>query len=508
MPRVLVVDDEAPFCRALQRIIEQAGPDYTVVGQAYDGEQALELLPELLPDVLFTDIRMQVMDGLQLIGHAKRLYPDLVTVIVSAYDDFDYTRKAIRLGADDYLLKPITVPDLQELLKRVREKISEQAYKREIHTLRLLMDGGTVEALPESLRYGRYLVLLACAGSYSRSYVDSMHPGRVFWQSTACEAELEGQLPTGAVCRMLDGIQDNERLVLIGVPDHQEIGQVQAIVTSRLTAMAAEFHVPLTLAWARELPGLAPLRQTAAELRRALITQSVFGRSALIREEDKPRQEPQQALEAARCLEELMEPARQQEFWGGLNAICQDWEQAGVAQVHLETALRHLLFACKKRFKSVSEEDLVRSSLEMDYVLSYSLTYSELKEGAAYIFRGLFEAAAASSSLKPAGYQDELVRQIERYLREHYASPITLQDLSKRFGLVPNYLSALFKKLRGVTPGEYLTQWRVEQAKKLMDSAPQLLLKDVAEQVGYTDPLYFSRVFKKMEGVSPSEYLK
>jgi YesN/AraC family two-component response regulator len=488
-------------------MLEQVDPHFSVVGVAFDGEQALEMVTELQPDVLITDIRMPVMDGLQLISAEKSRFSSIISVIVSSYDDFSYTRKAIQLGADDYLLKPLTVQDLQELLIRVRHKVDEHSEKRKQYALSALIESGDTESACELFHYANYTFMVACAGSFSKTYVDSMHPGRVFWQSRDCEAELRRALPEGAGGWILEGNRENERVFVIGsnLDELSQNNSVRHDVSQMLLNQAEGFGVPLTLVTESNVTNLAALQQSVQLLNKSLVKSVVFGLSNVIAVE-APIVQQDHAAAPLEKLEAHMDPRQQDEFYQGLHELCLAWKSAATKQVHIDTNLRRLVFAYKDKVKSLTDEELVHTHLELDSLLSLSITYEELNEGISYIFRGLFEAAGPS--IRSNGHQDDMVKLIELYLQENYALPITLQDLSKRFGLVPNYLSALFKKLRGVTPGEYLTQWRVEQAKKMMDESPSLLLKDVSERVGYSDPLYFSRVFKKVAGIPPSDYMK
>ena len=99
-----------------------------------------------------------------------------------------------------------------------------------------------------------------------------------------------------------------------------------------------------------------------------------------------------------------------------------------------------------------------------------------------------------------------IVLDVERFLREHYAESITGEELSRRFGFVPSYITKLFRAHRGVSPLQYLTRVRLDKAKEIIRGEPRLMLKEIAQMVGYSDPLYFSRVFRKEVGVWPSEY--
>ncbi|MBO9605570.1 MAG: response regulator [Paenibacillaceae bacterium] len=109
---------------------------------------------------------------------------------------------------------------------------------------------------------------------------------------------------------------------------------------------------------------------------------------------------------------------------------------------------------------------------------------------------------------RPASEHQRIVAMVARYLEQHFRGPVTHQTLEAEFGLVGSYINKLFKKHKGCTLMDYLARYRIEQAKTLLREQPTLLLKEVSAQVGFDDPLYFSRVFRKIAGVSPSEYAK
>ncbi|MCD7818603.1 MAG: response regulator, partial [Lachnospiraceae bacterium] len=124
--KVFLVEDEAIIREGLRDIIPWQQYGYTVVGDAGDGEQALPMIRETRPDLLITDIKMPFMDGLALSSLVSKEFPNIKIIIISGYDEFEYARQAIRIGVDQYLLKPITKAMLIKALNEISEKISSE----------------------------------------------------------------------------------------------------------------------------------------------------------------------------------------------------------------------------------------------------------------------------------------------------------------------------------------------------------------------------------------------
>lgn len=127
---VLVADDEERVCALICALIDWDALDLHLVGTAYDGIQALQLIKETQPDLVITDIRMPGLDGLQLISHAKELQPQLQFIIISGHKQFDYAQSAIKFGVGEYLLKPIKKAELNQTLQRMRESFDKHMQER------------------------------------------------------------------------------------------------------------------------------------------------------------------------------------------------------------------------------------------------------------------------------------------------------------------------------------------------------------------------------------------
>ena len=167
--RVIVADDEALIGRNIARNIEKANEAFEVVKIAFDGLEALELTAQLLPDVVFSDIKMPEMDGIALIRRIAQEFPEIRTVIISGYNDFEFARDALRHQAVDYLLKPVNPDDLRATLDRLEQELLSR--QRKLAPRRDHSPGEVAEHVMAYLRqnYAQDVDFAAIAGQYGFS---------------------------------------------------------------------------------------------------------------------------------------------------------------------------------------------------------------------------------------------------------------------------------------------------------------------------------------------------
>lgn len=185
---VIVAEDEELLLNNLVKKVSLADPDFEVVGTAQTGSQAYDLVKELSPDVLITDIRMPVMDGLALLTKVHENYPLIKLVITSGFSDFEYARKAINLKVSDYLLKPIDPEELQAVLGRIKNEfsITKNSYEELFNAGTTRMSASQIAALLRDFIVNNYaedinLNLIANNMNYSSSYLT-----KIFCQSYDC----------------------------------------------------------------------------------------------------------------------------------------------------------------------------------------------------------------------------------------------------------------------------------------------------------------------------------
>ena len=142
MYRVMIVDDELYIRRSFCNRIDWGAYRMSVVGEASNGQEAYELVPRLQPDLMFVDIRMPVLDGFDLVSLLKEEYPEIAIIIISAYSDFQYARKAIEKGVFDYLLKPLEEDEVDKTLKRLLVLLNEREEQNKTMNLYNIRDSG------------------------------------------------------------------------------------------------------------------------------------------------------------------------------------------------------------------------------------------------------------------------------------------------------------------------------------------------------------------------------
>ncbi len=498
MYKVLLVDDEEMVTQGLSRFVRWEEAGFRVCGTALSVSAALVLLEKEPVDLVITDIQIPGQNGLDLIRILKERYPRTKTIILSGYSDFAYAQQALRLGALDYLTKPINFKALRELLERVHRMLEEEAQQnipdghlQELlrHTLILnIANGFPFDAERAALCLKTDIpIRVARISPRDRSGMnvalaqqlrEYFAPCQVV-SSTANEllCVLEGSRDTEALVWELSGLCSQPSSLCIGLSE-----EVEGYAKLRLAALQAS--KALRYQKARSGPGVLLYEQVAG-----MFTHSVEAQDVTIRHlvetfndpEDRPRL-PEELSNALTALENRsgFSLAQAQYF-------CTEF------LVELDAPLQTLL-------SSEETRHLLLSETLMDVLGASSV--SEIQGYLTHYLDRLLQELRQEDEARQTG---DLINRVKNYIQEHFAENLTLTVLSELFYVCPAYLSRLFKKKTGVNFVEYLTTIRIEKSKEFLAN-PSLMIYTVSEMVGYENPRYFSRLFKEALGCSPQEY--
>lgn len=500
MLRIAIVDDEERIRLGLAKLIGLAGGEYEVVGRYASGPELLEALDDTPVDLIITDIKMPQMNGLQLIEKVQQRKPKIKFAIVSGFNDFAFARQAIRRGVEDYLLKPVDQTELNQLLQRVKTHVDLERYRKTVSVdehIRLLLRND-IEQLPAHMTQEANREL-------SQTELLKEHFAvMIVSEEQQTPAERIGELVAGwqREHRLLSWEPRQTVIVLgIGANDHadtaRELGMtllqrlpglskarlgIGAIHRGALRLRAAYLSAQEALEAAWYEPGAKAFADAAH-----LAKRSDDG-SSLLRLVDKEMPSALQTLDVDR-LESFLrgwkeEAERLRLSW----SVLRDSSLAICAHIRDESNARNVEPAAD------ADDDAERWSPKR---------YADWASYAAD-----FVAAAGSrlQHLKQGGRQNRVIETVKAFIDKHFKEELELNRLAETVFLTPSYLSKLFKTEMGETITDYIISVRIEQAKERLRQDNGLKTYEIGEQVGYPDPAYFNKVFKKIVGMTPKEY--
>jgi len=491
--RCLIAEDEPPILRTIKMMIEKCGSEFSVCFTAKNGAEALDCLEKAPVDIIFTDIRMPVMDGLALMEIVHRKYPDIFIVVLSGYQDFEYAKHALRNNAFDYLLKPITAEAISKTLIKLKTACHQR--RRQEKTADLLANLHQVKrAGMETQSLETYLAALICAGPaplYDNE--DLLLPGAKFWY------ELDVPFLNADADWLFTGRTSAEKVLIRELADS---GMIKETASEFFAAVSGAANVSITMLYFDRLIPFPDIGSTIRQLQRYLPGEQQVGISRICqldavsnppKETFFPDVEKNDILrKQARLLADslIMENS---DFSENLCSCINILKEKESTYIYIYKYFDYVLSLYEK--VKAPPRDVRILVYEAVY---QALSYNDLRQNLLNLFESL--------QIKEAPKTPEFIGKVKKYLEESYRKPITGTDLSRQFGFVSSYISRIFRQNFGYSPAHYITMLRIDEAKRLLREQPGLLIKEVALLTGFKDQHHFSKTFKKEVGFWPTNY--
>ncbi|MEK0314643.1 response regulator [Cohnella sp. 56] len=516
--RVVVAEDEPMILNNICAKIERVGARFEIVGRAMNGLEAWEMVERLQPDVLFTDIRMPIMDGIEVIRRAAERFPDLQSVVVSGYDDFSYARLAIRYGAKDYLLKPVEAEDMETTLHKLLEGKPAGSSERELLAASLL-SGRPAEDCPPLFANRTFWLALVQLGNYAGSSASAELASFYdeLWTRGGSAALDAAPWPSGPTRTLVRQPRSSARFVVGMCETHggtADTGANEAKATDEagyerwLRALCQSVSpYPVTVVAGTDTVAYRELFERSQQLSLALEREAVPGHAQVLRlagagQAHGSGPSPWLETNEQHKIGTIVQSGKKASLRTEILGLIGRWEERRDPQRIVEKRLLQLLQLVHQRTLLLSEDEIGHLELELldKLYMAPSLT------GVAAELYELLESAAFVDDEREHRDTHELADHIAHYLSANFASPVTLSELSDKFSFSPSYVTKVFKQHRGIGPLKYLISLRMEEAKRLIARHPELSFKEIGASVGYEDPNYFSRIFKSTTGTSLSDY--
>lgn len=512
MIRFVIVDDEPLAVDIFSETLDWEKYGYELAGTASNGQTAMTLIKNTVPDVVFTDIRMPVTDGVELCRQIREFDASIKVIMLTAYRDFEYARKAVSYGASDYLLKnQLEEETLGPLLERLRAEIEKERSQKEalqaLYYQNLMLDiPSSHKPWPSDERRQYCYMLLQvpkpflfiCAGIEDRKKITlGMEEVRVLLQNSgSLNAERLLWLGSGSFGLLLF---DKEQRSFSFERNREALQELYGNLDDHFVRRYGR-HIFVLFDSGEISPEFFKEKwERLMEYSRYAV---FLGKPSFEVWQKHLRhfEEPADTENLKKLLGDLDkaflygQTNRVRELLGELKQVFSEPEYHPRA---FETVCRHAVemldgLPVKSGFPQIREEtEKMESLIRAEEIWAWLCEKLELASG----FRG---------SGKSAG-MDRRMEQALEYIRIHYAEHLTAASVGQQVGLSEIYFSNMFKQEAGVTFGEYLTAYRINAAKYLI-SCGKYKIYEIAEMTGYGSPQYFSQVFQKRTGYTPMEF--
>lgn len=514
---IFIADDDEIIRRGLRSIIEKSNLNCTVVGEASDGELALQYMEGCdKVDLLITDIRMPIMDGLELIKRVKERYFLMKVIVLSGYDEFKYIRNAFVDGAVDYLLKPINKNQLIEVVKKTQEALEQDAkkenYRKESHQLLVANTLKQIFYTPIKNKQEEEKILNLIGLNLDKSYYFVMIC-RIdnFYKQKMERMEYEGALDTiyskiedmveiNDTFQMMQYINNTEIVFLIYSDEKLKTSIISEEIYAVICSIGLE-DTTYTLGVGNVYYGLLNTKLAYQEAQKAADARFYLGKNHRIEynEIDKKIIDFNYSLESN--LNKLVQNIVLYDYVGSKKVM----EQIFIDLCYIDSSkfrrymkdMIELLILQVKDF----QEAILCCAHDYVFFLNNINTYNELKTYMNHIIKDVIEFIKNERE-KRSKIRIELAK---KYISENYKENITLNDVAEYVELNASYFSNLFKTEVGTNFSDYLLDVRMQVARKLLRD-PTIKVYEIGCIVGYEDAVSFGRAFKKKVGMSPKEY--
>jgi len=526
MYRIMLADDEGIVIDSLKFIIEKHFDTDCIVDFAKTGRSVIELTEHFRPDIAIMDIQMPGINGIDAMREISKINPSTIFIVMSAYDKFDYAKEAINLGVLDYLNKPVDQFKIVEVLKKAmtiidaeRERRSEDLLIREkMETVVPIIENGLIYSILFQEHFDKdienfkhllgieedygYMLVMICGETQEGNYMTNAVGASIRAQSEY--QELREIVKEFFPC-IMGSVMANKVAAFIPCKELGMDYNTRITIIEKAREMARKMKKRIDVQFRIGIGSVKKLNESMASYQEAL-TSLINTTGSVAHVEDLPfglDYEVDYPIETEKSLFEKTERGDVSGTQSYANQFF-DWMIDTYGEYMTDIKLKCLefvLWAEHVVYETGGMTYHFRSRQDYLPSLMSIQNYDELRN---WFVLKVTEASRNVTSKKEE-QSSGIIAKAKTYIDSHYRRDISLDDVSREVEISPYYFSKLFKEETGENFIEYVTNIRMEQAKKLLTNS-ELSMKEICGEIGYADPNYFSRIFKKNIGVTPTEY--
>lgn len=525
MIKIMIVDDMPIFLEYLRGCIDWNSYGFEICAEAHDGKEALEKIEEFYPDVILTDITMPYINGLELAEKVTREYPDISVILITGNNEFEYARKAVKIGVCDYIVKPfekeeliLSLLKLQDNIEKAVESSQLQRDEKIYDDLRALVYAGVSgdNALSfekaifgDNCNDGGYLLALikfdtvAFSDKSSDSREKLMNWENLIAKLLSDKIEIDGDI------RIFHDFENNI-VVIMKFNDLSELGSYKGYELSDIIQVIKnqlEIGSSIALTKAQDITYIKKAYENAL----FFLSQKGYGQLWDLRDKSSPQSGYGLALESIMRLNKAIETLQ---FEDAENAINSMWDklniesdasksEIGISGMNLLTSAVSILMTNIIN-SGFSLYKIYGEGFSPERFIGSAASSGGMKDNVIYLYKKRIDFEKGKKESK----DHDIALAAKDYIEENYGNnELSISEISEKLCVNQTYLRKMFKSEMDMTLSEYITHIRMAEAKRLLTTSDEKL-SAISEKVGFSDVSYFSNVFKKHYGVSPRSMSK
>ena len=526
--KVLIVDDNPLICKSLRETINWEKYQSTVMQCAENGKEAWKLITQLKPEIVITDIKMPEMDGLELTDKIRKKYPDTLIIMITGYQEFEYAKRAISLGVKELVLKPIDNKKMEEALQKVTDSLSTENKKDEFRKKIQKENAQYIEKERKNEK-NNILKNMLLSGSFlewneilqENSWLKDHNYGIIIGRPVCYDNQIVGIIrqiiqhefeKTFGKNNCVNLIIRQDIVFIVGIDKSWSPRSYRVYMKNILyhiqdhiketyeTSVKVSFCLSSLITDIKEI--ICNYEQTEKYLNREMFSGN-SGSVIITRPFSKEKNESKLILKDMNILYKLIETSDQKSVLQEVDSIISDiLDISGKDVFKTKCLISEVCISLYKYYEKKLPE--MNHDYSINKILEFVNKIKDVGEGRTYLSQIVIEIQTYNKK-QELGQNPVIVQAIE-YIKRNYKNDIKLSTLADYLNMNASYLSRFLKKETGRNFVDILAHVRMEKAKKLLDKGMRVV--EVGEQVGYSDYTYFYQVFKRFEGISPSEYKK
>ena len=491
MLKAVLFDDEYIVLHGLQKMIDWSRFGIELVGTASNGYAAIDLVETHSPDIVFTDIRMPGMDGLEVVEKILEAAPEIICVVFSGFNEFEYVKKALKLGVSDYLEKPITIPMMEDTIQRILEKLHHQ---KAVFSLEEKWESSRIELI-EKATLDLLLQGEEALPKWRKSFEEEVK--NIVAVTVLALSEKTPDLPSHSSYFSVNIRNGAERLLVIF---HLEEDSTELL--KQLLYWPGEYGI--TLGSGRTYQSLTDASKSYKEALQALRYGQFMENGEWTRFEEIGENPniPDDLSELEEAIIFYLRTGDKVGLFQQLDEFINKIQLQRLNPDVIEREILKLIYLGMEVAKETGEDVSLIS--QGNYLPHVDIRLLNTKEKMFSWLKSQMEMILDWFLLIRRDKKHDAVEKACTYIERNFSKELTLQDVAEFVGMNPTYFSLLFKEEMKLSYIKYLTKLRMERAKELLRDGYKVA--DVSEKVGYHTYRHFSELFKKHVGVNPGHY--